>query len=35
LLLEDTLCVLSTPERQAVAEGNAERIYMKAGTVDE
>lgn len=35
LLLEDTLCVLSTTERQAVAEGNAERIYMKAGTVDE
>ena len=35
LLLEDTLTVLSPPERAAVAEGNAERIYMKAGTAHE
>ncbi|MDK1361281.1 amidohydrolase family protein [Arthrobacter sp. zg-Y1219] len=35
LLLEDTLCVLSAPDREAVAEGNAERIYMKAGTTHE
>lgn len=31
LLLEDTLCVLSAREREAVSAGNAERIYMKAG----
>ena len=32
LLLEDTLCVLSTPDRDAVLGTNAERIYMEAGT---
>ncbi|MBO0896208.1 amidohydrolase family protein [Arthrobacter sunyaminii] len=34
LLLEDTLSVLSTPDRDAAARGNAERLYMEAGTTN-
>lgn len=34
LLLGETLAGLTEPEREAAAWGNAERIYMKAGTAD-